>query len=135
MSRPVNWQKRYEAVLKRHNRLYTKFTKLQQEMTAMKMKHTLEPRPNIWRRLRSPFLLIALLGGCTMTGMEENRVPLAAVTITHCEPKTHMDLFNEDRTRIFLHQSNCTGVYQGRTVPLQVSGDHVYIARRDLRPR
>jgi len=77
-------------------------------------------------------LLGLLLGGCTMTGMEEIRVPLAAVTITHCEPKTHMDLFNEDRTRIFLHQSNCTGVYQGRNVPLQVSGDHVFIAAKEV---
>jgi len=159
MSRPVNWQKRYEAVLKRHNRLYTKFTKLQQEMTAMKMKHTLEPRPPMWRRLMSPFLLIALLGGCaSLEPTERLRVPLAEVQVLGCESKQQMDIYNTDRTRVFTHDFDCSGVYQGRTVPMQVSGtpsngclresrqvpggcqfdgsgDHVYIARKDLRLR
>jgi len=73
--------------------------------------------------------LVLFLSACQSTTIDRVRIPLSDVAIIKCEPKTHMDLFNEDRTHIFLHQSNCTGVYQGRTVSVQVSGDHVYIEK------
>jgi hypothetical protein len=56
MSRPTNWQKRYEAMLARYNRLYTRFTKLQDAYVALKHKKAPEPLTHRWRRMMWEFL-------------------------------------------------------------------------------
>ena len=50
MSRPINWERRYEMALRRLNRLTLKYEKLQKEYAALKAKKDPEPLSPAWRR-------------------------------------------------------------------------------------
>lgn len=56
MSRPINWQTRYEMALRRLNRLTLKHKRLQADYATLKKKKDPEPLTPRWRRLVTKYL-------------------------------------------------------------------------------
>jgi hypothetical protein len=56
MSRPVNYERRYEMALRRLNRLTIRYEKLQKEYAALKAKKEPAPLTPAWRRFVTRYL-------------------------------------------------------------------------------